>query len=495
MKLNIVFDHFDGEKPLPNGLFKKYHKDFWDNDHNHYNVLTRFIPINETRLGFFHILLENSKIESNIIRNDQINPNEINIYPIELNYSDRSLILENCFSQISEKTLEAIRKGQVKLLVYYAFEAFSVNQANWINLVERSLGTLNIPAENVIFVFGCENLFHNLKTYYDEFSPFWNWRSYNWLYFSHFEFEFSHYLNFIKGKPEIHPKELVENLNVNKNPSKKYLCLNGGGREHRVFFLKELYRRKLDQYGHISYLNKFLGGDNTSEFVDIFDPSHLNVLDFHKKFQLEKIFLDTPEAYDEWHNRGMSRWTYEDTWFSVVTETLYRPDSTFLTEKSFKPIANLHPFLILGYPGLLKSLKQLGYQTFSDWFDESYDNEYSNPVRFKKILNETKRLSQISNKEWQKMLKEMQPTLEYNRKLLFSKQFGQQIDTLMEQIISVCQKPNESMEDLRKYLSVPTLERDLDSSDSYLRFNGRLSSTLRRLDSLREKLLNKRVFP
>ena len=64
--------------------------------------------------------------------------------------------------------------------------------------------------------------------------------------------------------------------------------------------------------------------------------------------------------------------------FWLVTETVnYSPahdyGHVFLTEKTFKPIILKMGFLIAGCTGSLKKLKDLGFKTFSDYWDESYD--------------------------------------------------------------------------------------------------------------------------
>lgn len=48
-----------------------------------------------------------------------------------------------------------------------------------------------------------------------------------------------------------------------------------------------------------------------------------------------------------------------------------------LTEKFYRPIINRHPFIVQGSPGQLETYKKLGYRTFSDIIDESYNNVYT----------------------------------------------------------------------------------------------------------------------
>jgi len=76
------------------------------------------------------------------------------------------------------------------------------------------------------------------------------------------------------------------------------------------------------------------------------------------------------------------RW-YDDTYFSIVAETRIRTEVNtplLISEKTFKALAFYHPFLIWGEPGSLQHLKKLGFETFGNLFDESYDTIVSPSV-------------------------------------------------------------------------------------------------------------------
>lgn len=68
---------------------------------------------------------------------------------------------------------------------------------------------------------------------------------------------------------------------------------------------------------------------------------------------------------------------YNDTCFSFVSETTVSQNNNIvlISEKTYKPISFQHPFLILGPQGILKALKDQGFETFDTLFDESYDAE------------------------------------------------------------------------------------------------------------------------
>ena len=108
---------------------------------------------------------------------------------------------------------------------------------------------------------------------------------------------------------------------------------------------------------------------------------------------------------------------YKDTYFSIVTETLFFEESEFVSEKTFKPISQLHPFVVLGSPNTLSYFYEYGFKTFSKWWDESYDTELDNTKRFIKVWEVSKSLIEKSDEEWIEMLKEMKEILIYNRNL------------------------------------------------------------------------------
>jgi hypothetical protein len=65
---------------------------------------------------------------------------------------------------------------------------------------------------------------------------------------------------------------------------------------------------------------------------------------------------------------------FDDTYYSLTLESYYSHlKPVFLTEKIYKPLAFYHPFMVIGAPGILKELEDLGFQTFENLFDQSYD--------------------------------------------------------------------------------------------------------------------------
>ena len=64
---------------------------------------------------------------------------------------------------------------------------------------------------------------------------------------------------------------------------------------------------------------------------------------------------------------------YAKTYCSVLVET-FQDLPLHVSEKSYKPLAYYHPFLSVSAPGTLAFLKEAGFETFDNIFDESYDS-------------------------------------------------------------------------------------------------------------------------
>ena len=62
----------------------------------------------------------------------------------------------------------------------------------------------------------------------------------------------------------------------------------------------------------------------------------------------------------------------------------------------------------------LKSLQNLGFKTFSDWWDESYDEYYSHYERSKKVFSIVKDLSNKPKSYLNSMLLEQKEILVHN---------------------------------------------------------------------------------
>jgi len=118
---------------------------------------------------------------------------------------------------------------------------------------------------------------------------------------------------------------------------------------------------------------------------------------------------------------GMDQYLYEKPYnesiCSIVSET-DTGNSSFITEKTWKPIITQHLFVIHGPDRILKQLRDIGFQTFSNIFDESYDEETDPIKKINKIID---LCNFIKNSDWSKLYRETKEIREHNYNHFFNK--------------------------------------------------------------------------
>ena len=101
---------------------------------------------------------------------------------------------------------------------------------------------------------------------------------------------------------------------------------------------------------------------------------------------------------------------YTNTFVSLIAETQdirypkQHGPNFFITEKTARTMYNYHPFIILSNVNYLKNLKSLGYKTFSNYCDESYDSEEDDYLRLNKALDALEELKNCKDKGLQEIV-------------------------------------------------------------------------------------------
>jgi len=105
---------------------------------------------------------------------------------------------------------------------------------------------------------------------------------------------------------------------------------------------------------------------------------------------------------------------HDQSFFTVVTETEMTSKPIRITEKALKPLVNFHPFLILGNPGSLGFVRDLGFQTFAGFMDESYDQEPNPIARFKLLYRQFSKLCRADEADLKHREAKMRERLTHN---------------------------------------------------------------------------------
>jgi hypothetical protein len=108
---------------------------------------------------------------------------------------------------------------------------------------------------------------------------------------------------------------------------------------------------------------------------------------------------------------------YNRTAYSIVAETGTDNRYSFFTEKTAKPIIARRLFVMFSGRGFLKNLHNLGYQTFGNVIDESYDLIYNDYERWSAAFEQVQLLCSMDQ---QTVLEKIAPAVEHNYKYLMT---------------------------------------------------------------------------
>lgn len=286
------------------------------------------------------------------------------------------------FQCISEKYIRDVREGRAKIVIYHIMEGYSGMTNNRdLEIIDKWIKNVKIPASNVYYIHG------NLKI--EEISKE---RGYKFKCIGISTFD-----NWLDNKL-VPSYSTPFYINDDKH---LFLSYNRNQRPHRIAFCSALLENDLLDKGKVS--------------AGWFDLD--NHKDKHawasKLYEIVPIEIDKTIDYNLANDITLPN--YESTFVSVVTETHVDKDILFLSEKIWKPIFVGHPFILFGNPGTLKKLKELGIKTFSDWWDESYDDELNETERLYKIIDILNYLKNLSNDDLYEIREQMKETLEWNQ--------------------------------------------------------------------------------
>tara|TARA_B100001093_G_scaffold315350_1_gene300856 strand:- start:172 stop:777 length:606 start_codon:yes stop_codon:yes gene_type:complete len=177
------------------------------------------------------------------------------------------------------------------------------------------------------------------------------------------------------------------------------LYLNKAERPHRTKLYDKLLKENLLENSIYTFVNR--------------NPSRR----LPKKYELPGI---EPENYPRWGlDQDITELPYIDTVCSIVSETNDNDYEVFMTEKIWKPIMAQQVFVVHGNYLYLQRLREAGFRTFGNYFDESYDLEQDPDKRIDKIVSLCK---DLRTKKWQDIYMQSKALRKHNYDTLFNKE-------------------------------------------------------------------------
>ena len=325
-------------------------------------------------------------------------------YPIDVYNHDFWKEDEARFPVISKKALKDLRSGLCKILVLFVTESINKKEElRTIHVYNSWAANNQLPPNSIIFSSGNFNFgdLYERETCL-KYIPYSCWEH--------------TYFHTYSGEDN---KELIFHLLSKKERDKVFLCYNRRAKNFRCKLVYELIKNGLIEYGYVS-LGKNVNYDIYKESIPY---------DFYNKLPIS--FDDTDLNVN--HANEFVKKDFMNSYVSVVSETSVDAGDIFPTEKTFKPIVGMQPFIIVSSYGYLKFLRSLGYKTFSDWFDESYDLEEDDTERVLMIVDVIKDLCSKSKKELSNMLFEMKDVLYHNLKIFLKRTSSKEYQYTLEE--------------------------------------------------------------
>jgi len=101
----------------------------------------------------------------------------------------------------------------------------------------------------------------------------------------------------------------------------------------------------------------------------------------------------------------------------LVCETYTLGETFFPTEKTVRPMVGNKPFIVYGPINYLNNLQSLGFKTFSDVWDESYDR-LEGPQRWNAMQKLIHYITSVDNSAWKQIIQHCKEKTQHNRDLI-----------------------------------------------------------------------------
>jgi hypothetical protein len=242
------------------------------------------------------------------------------------------------------------------------------------------------------------------------------------------------------------PPAAVRPFDINiQHIQKSFICLNGLFRSHRAYVLSVLKESDIFESGMISLRDNMpikswapeTGFIPTIDIVypDVELPEKLHLCCLNNPTRVNDLIIFTQAQRNimiKWidsltphcsplitggPNQEDSRYQADFlqlALWNVINETVGEYPYPYISEKTWKAILTKRPFILLGGNNSLQQLKDLGFKTFDQWIDESYDQETNFTDRCDLALAQLKQFCNHSGIQLQEIATQMQEVLEYN---------------------------------------------------------------------------------
>lgn len=314
------------------------------------------------------------------------------------------------FYFIPEVTKKLIREeSNFYLMINYGNEG--TLDLHWFDVIHYNAELFDIPLDKIVFVISDFTIKENYEKYcesrkYDGrikvFPTMWSLSAKSDEYIKLLRDEktsFNDYHNVCSVVKK-------ENVDLETIRDKHFLMFNRRLRPHRYYSIL--------LFNQMNILDKFdISFDFDTCKTYNFDKEnykyHGTDIEFRDKLlkenkkvesgDLTKRIIDYDDLPNVWGFNFEQKESYLNSYIHIISETNFYEKGLYLSEKTWKPMGQLQPFIMMGPANSLELIRSYGFKTFDGFIDESYDKIEDNEERFKFLIKEIERLSKISKEE------------------------------------------------------------------------------------------------
>jgi len=323
--------------------------------------------------------------ESTIISVDEIvNDNSIYLYPIEIRTVLGSLLNTLSFTLKGQKheyiftdiipshVLAHLKTGKLKLLINYVHEPMTTTEKQHFSMIESKMNELGIDGSNIIVVGGNKFNHPSCKIKFTDGGILMGQQMANEMDFYPRRTGLGYYSDFVRET----------DLDKNTIRNKKFLCFNRTLKPHRFMIAYLALKYNLLENNIFSFINlNGVTADDIHHRLKFYVDNNDKLKEIASTiYNLIPYEIDTHHlsavAKQGFGNENSKKELYLSTYLHLTTETRFDSgDYPFLSEKTYRPLMNLQPFIHIGNHHSLTKLHKMGFKTFHPYINENYDLE------------------------------------------------------------------------------------------------------------------------
>jgi hypothetical protein len=316
--------------------------------------------------------------------------------------------------QVKQEVIERVRSKTAYFMITVLFESYLSDK--FLMAMTHYFNNNGIPLSQIIYLSNCANG----KEIYEDFCKRNNLTP---------EINLEYFPTFRVDKTDLRlTLEKYKNIPYEPGPREKlFLNFNRRYSDHRLVFYTYMFKKNL--------LDKFFMSmsatqperersffENMKYLVSRYPNLGFTEQDAADAEKPLPLILDNNNfnSYPMENTVDAVEYYYRNSLINIVSETFFFDKPIHITEKTFKPVAFKQPFVMVGSYGSLKHVKDLGFKTFSQFWNEDYDLIQDSEQRMLAVLNIVEEISKWNDECKIKFSYEVKDIIEYNFNHLYT---------------------------------------------------------------------------